>query len=129
MKWGGAVYRRPPFFLYGERKTCLSADLDHCGRRGLLQTARMMLNVPRLGLLVGGLMAGLHAFWVLLVATGWAQPLLDLIFWLHFVTPPYRVEAFEPVRAAVLVIVTGSLGFLGGAVLAFVWNRAGPGQA
>lgn len=96
---------------------------------GLLQTACMMLNAPRLGMMVGGLLAGLHAFWALLVAMGWAQPFLDLIFWLHFVTPPYRVEAFEPVRAAGLVTITGSLGVLGGAGFAFVWNRAGPGRA
>ena len=63
-----------------------------------------------------------------MVASGWAQPFLDFIFWLHFVTPPYRVEPFDLGRALALVALTGGLGFLGGAGFAIVWNRSRPGR-
>jgi hypothetical protein len=89
----------------------------------------MTFSAPRLGLALGGLLAALHALWALLVALAWAQPLLDFIFWLHFVTPPYRVEPFEPGRAAVLIAVTGAAGFAGGAGFALIWNRVRPGRS
>ncbi len=88
----------------------------------------MTLSIPRPGLVPGCLVAGLDALWALMVASGWAQPFLDLIFWLYFVTPPYRVEPFDLGRALALVTLTGGLGFLGGAALALAWNKAGPGR-
>jgi len=82
------------------------------------------LNVPRTGLTFGIFMALFHAGWAALVAAGWAQPLLDLIFRLHFIAPPYRVGAFDLVTAAALVGVTFVLGAVGASAFAAVWNIA-----
>jgi hypothetical protein len=58
------------------------------------------------GLAVGSLLGGLHLLWALLVAIGMAQPLMDFIFWLHFIRSVYVIEAFDPLRAAGLVVQT-----------------------
>jgi hypothetical protein len=57
-----------------------------------------------------------------MVLVGWAQPFMDCIFYLHFITPPYQIEPFDPARAGVLLAVTGGIGLVTGAVFAVVWN-------
>ena len=39
--------------------------------------------------------------WSLLVLIGWAQPIIDFIFWAHMIKPVYFVKPFDPVAAAV----------------------------
>lgn len=82
----------------------------------------MKINALRLGVIVGLLVALVHALWAGMVALNWAQPFMDYIFHLHFVTPPYQVEPFDMATAGVLIGVTGALGFLTGVVVALVWN-------
>ena len=82
------------------------------------------LSLPGTGLAFGACIALFHAAWAALVAVRWAQPLLDFIFRLHFITPPYRVGAFDPVTALMLVGVTFALGAVGGCVFAAIWNVA-----
>ena len=42
--------------------------------------------------MIGGLcLASLHFCWLILVLTGLAQPLLDLIFTLHMLNSPFQV--------------------------------------
>ena len=74
-------------------------------------------------MVLGFLLGGLHLFWALLVAVGWAQPLMDFIFWLHFIRPVYVIEGFEPLRAAGLVLLTGAIGYAMGGAYALLWNR------
>jgi hypothetical protein len=85
--------------------------------------------MTRLGILGTGFVFGLcmalfHATWAALVALRWAQPLLDFIFRLHFIAPPYRVGNFDPATALMLVGVTFALGVVGGSIFATVWNLA-----
>ncbi len=82
----------------------------------------MKISALRLGIVVGVVIAALHAMWAAMVALGWAQPFLDFIFHLHMVTPPYHVETFEMATAGMLVGVTGAIGFVAGAAFAIVWN-------
>jgi hypothetical protein len=63
-----------------------------------------------------------HAMWAGVVAFGWAQPFMDFIFRLHFITPPYTIETFEMSRAVLLVAVTGAIGFVAGLFFALIWN-------
>ncbi len=74
------------------------------------------------GIVSAALFGGWHAFWALLVAVGVAQPLLDFIFRLHMITPPYTVMPFRPGSAVLLIAVTAVIGFVVGYVSAVVWN-------
>jgi hypothetical protein len=81
------------------------------------------VNPQRAGTVTGLVCAGWHFLWVALVASGAAQPLIDFVFWVHFIKPVYVVEPFEPLRALVLVVVTGAAAYGVGGIFALVWNR------
>lgn len=79
-----------------------------------------------LGLAFGSLLALWHLIWVCLVFFGGAQWVLDLVFRLHMIAPPYMVTAFNLGTAATLVVVTGVIGFVGGFVVGLVLDYCGP---
>jgi len=81
------------------------------------------INPNKAGLAVGALYGAWHLTWSLLVALGLAQPLIDFLFWIHFIKPVFVIEPFEIVRAAILIVVTAGIGYLIGVVFALVWNR------
>jgi hypothetical protein len=80
------------------------------------------MNVFKVGLVLGIVLGGWHLCWSLLVALGWAQPVIDFVFWMHFIKPIYVIEPFEIVRAAILILITACIGFVIGSVFAWVWN-------
>ena len=80
------------------------------------------LTPVKAGLAFGLFLGAWHAFWSILVATGLAQTLIDFVFWLHFIRPVFVLDPFEPLRALVLVLFTGGVGFVLGYVLAVIWN-------
>jgi hypothetical protein len=69
------------------------------------------------------LFGGWHFLWSVLVLTGWAQPIIDFIFWMHFIRPVYVVEAFSVGRALILIGVTSAVGATIGYCFALLWNR------
>ena len=81
-----------------------------------------MVNPVKVGAVFALFFALWHLFWATLVALGIAQPLLDFVFWMHFINPPYEVEAFDAGRAGILVGVTAAIGMAGGLVGALLWN-------
>ncbi len=83
----------------------------------------MHLKPTTTGLVLGTFLGGMHLAWSLLVLIGWAQPLLNFIFMLHMITPPYTVESFDVLRAGGLVVVTAAIGFCVGNVFARLWNK------
>ena len=86
----------------------------------------MMANPNKVGLVIAALIAGWHAVWSVLVLIGWAQPILDFVFWAHMIKPVYFVQPFDPVAALVLIVITAVIGYIFGFVGAIIWNRLHP---
>ncbi len=80
------------------------------------------MQIGRTGLVVAIVFGGWHLCWSILVALGAAQPLLDFVFWAHFLKPVYTVVPFELIRAVILLVLTSAVGFAIGAAFAWVWN-------
>ena len=69
------------------------------------------------------LLGGWHLCWALFVATGAAQPLINFVFWLHFIKPVYVVGSFDLAIAFLLIAVSAALGFVVGFVFSVLWNK------
>ena len=82
----------------------------------------MKIDPVRAGLMLGLFLALFHAAWAGLVALNWAQPLMNFVFWAHFITPPYHIEPFEWARAAILVGFVFIVGAVMGILAASLWN-------
>jgi hypothetical protein len=82
----------------------------------------MKANPVKIGLTVGVLVCVWHILWSLLVLLGWAQPILNFVFWAHMIEPIYVVQGFDPVAAGTLIGITFGSGFLFGWVGALIWN-------
>jgi len=74
------------------------------------------------GLVLALLLGGWHALWAVLVATGWAQSLLNFGFWLHFIKPIYVIADFKIGIALALVALTAAIGYVIGLIAASLWN-------
>ena len=81
------------------------------------------LEPRKAGLALGALLGLWHICWSLLLALGWAQPLMDWIFQLHMIAPIFQVVPFNFGLAIMLIVVTSVIGYLMGWVLAYIWNR------
>jgi len=80
---------------------------------GLLQTT----------LITGLCLSSLHFCWAILVASGWAQPLLDFIFKLHMLSPPFQVQAFNLILAIELLGMTFLVGCFYGALFYLIKSK------
>ena len=82
-----------------------------------------MANPHKLELVIAALIAGWLCVWSVLVLIGWAQPILDFVFWAHMIKPVYFVKPFDPMAAVVLIVITAVIGYIFGFVGAIIWNR------
>jgi hypothetical protein len=83
----------------------------------------MKLDPKMSGLAVGAFLGGLHLFWSILVALGWAQSLINFIFWAHMLRLPLAVNAFDIGAAVTLVIMSSAMGYILGCIFALAWNK------
>lgn len=81
-----------------------------------------MVNRHKLGLVFGTFLGCWHFVWALLVLSGMAQSLLNWIFRLHFIQPPYTILPFNLGVAVALILITSVIGYLSGWVLGAIWN-------
>lgn len=77
----------------------------------------------RIGVACGCILATIHLVWAGLVAIGWAQPLMDFIFWLHMLNAPFQVQPFSIWVGVMLVGFTWMVGFLAGFIFATIWKK------
>lgn len=80
------------------------------------------LNPVKTGLALGELLGGVHLVWVILVALGWAQALVNFSLWAHMASVPVVVGAFDLSAAVTVVIVAAMVGYVLGYALAKIWN-------
>jgi len=81
-----------------------------------------MVNRLRVALFFGVVIALIHFAWSVLVAAGAAQVCLNWVLNLHMISMPVTIKAFDAVTALELVAFTFVVGFVGGYVLAALWN-------
>lgn len=68
--------------------------------------------------ITGGLsLAFFHLCWVVVVAIGWGQTILDFVFKIHMLNSPLQVQPFNPACALTLLLVTFTVGFVMGIVI------------
>src|SRR5229473_8680053 len=85
------------------------------------------LSPHSVGLTLGTFLALWHIVWAALVWAGAAQPVIDFIFWLHMISPPYKIAPFHPGLALGLILVTAAIGYGFGSLAAVIWNRYATG--
>jgi len=73
------------------------------------------------GLSVAAVLAGWHAVWLALVASGAAQQVFDFASRLHGMKPDAVVGTLDPGLGA-LLLATGAIGSIPGFGGAWVWN-------
>ena len=82
-----------------------------------------MTKPGKFGLVIAALISGWHLVWVALVAVGWAQPLINFIFWAHMIRPVYTVGPFDALAAGALLVITFFSGYVFGYFGGILWNR------
>ena len=80
------------------------------------------MSPSKTALTFGVLIGGFHVAWSLLVALGWAQMLIDFIFWAHMLRLPLAVNAFDINAVVTLIAVTSVIGAIFGYFMAIIWN-------
>lgn len=89
--------------------------------RSSRRVGRIPVNATGMALAV--VTGAIHLVWAVLVAAGVGQRLVDIAFRLHFIRPAYVTDAFDPLRAILLVLLSAAAGYALGAIFALVWNR------
>ena len=80
------------------------------------------------GVMLGLVLGCMHAIWSALVATGWGQPVMDFLFWLHMISPAWKVQPFEPTIALFLILATATIGFVTGCLASVFWGLMSPNR-
>lgn len=77
-------------------------------------------STPNIALIGGFTLASFHACWIVIVASGYAQPILDFIFKLHMLNSPFIVQPFSVLLSAELIALTFIIGAMYGVVFSLI---------
>lgn len=80
------------------------------------------VNGHKLGIVLGGFGGFMHLLWSFLVAVGWAQPIMNFAYGMHFINPIQAVTSFNIVTAVGLVLLASLIGYAMGRMVALIWN-------
>jgi uncharacterized membrane protein YqaE (UPF0057 family) len=72
------------------------------------------------GLALGAFFGLIHALWSVVVALGWAKPLIDWILGMHFIEMEFQIADFVFWKALILVVLTAVVGYVVGLVFAMI---------
>ena len=72
---------------------------------------------------MGSFVGLIHLVQGILIALGFAQPLMDFIYNIHSLNNPFTVMPFNFMRSLGLVIITFLIGYIFGYVFATLWNK------
>lgn len=81
------------------------------------------LDPKKVALLFGIMAGGVHVVWSILVLIGLAEPLLNLILWLHMLSIPHQITGFNVTQSLLLIGITFIIGYAAGFMAATVWNK------
>ena len=81
------------------------------------------INPAKVAITLGAFLGGGYVIWSIFVALGWAQALVDFKLWVHMVSVPVVVKAFDLSAVATLIIISTVIGYIVGYVFALIWNR------
>ena len=90
---------------------------------GLRSAKEPRVAVGSAGLVAGSLLGGVYVLWALLVISGGAQSLMNVISTMHVIRPVYVVEQIEPMRLAALALLSAAVGYFLGGAFAVIWNN------
>ncbi len=82
------------------------------------------LNPKRTAVTLATFAALLHLLWVVFVAAGFGQWLVNFKLGLHFLSAPLTVTAFDPLTAFIGVALAFLVGYVVGWFFAWVWNKS-----
>ena len=72
-------------------------------------------------ILIWGLgLSSLHLLWVLLIAAGWAQSIIDFIFKIHMMSSPFKIQPFSWIYSVQLLLVTFLIGMTFGGFVQYM---------
>lgn len=83
----------------------------------------MIINKNKAGLVMGIFFGFFHLLWSGGVALGFAQPMLDFVYRIHFLSNPMVVAPFGLKRLVALLVITTLVGYIAGWVLAWLFNK------
>ena len=81
-----------------------------------------MANKTRVGLFFGVAYGLCHLSWILLLAFGWAQPMMDWLMPMHFINITYTLSEVAAGKAVLGIVMAFVWGFVDGFIIAALWN-------
>lgn len=85
------------------------------------------MNQKSAAIAFGTFAAVMHLIWVVIVAAGFGQAWVNWKMGIHFLQADFKVMAFDPVNAVVLIVAAFVFGAIFGWLFATIWNWAHKG--